>query len=302
MRMPGLADLTFDVASAVSIGQRDVQEDALICDFPIGAPLGFAVLSDGMGGHAAGDTASKIVVTEVFAELKLQSGDPDALEADITSILQGAAHSANDCIGAHSGSNPEAKGMGATLVAPVLLRDHLYWVSVGDSPLFLFRDSALSQLNQDHSMAPQIDFLARTGLIEFEDACNHPDRQCLTSVLAGCDIARIDCPETPVQLQGGDIVIAASDGLQFLDDDEICDLLNEYSTDSSARIAAALLRCLEELDDPDQDNVSFCVIRVCDGESNEAGDIPQSGNVTILASPRETGAKAMLKTCTGGGA
>jgi len=81
--MPGSADLQYDVASAISLGKRDVQEDAIICDFPLGSELGFAVLADGMGGHAAGDIASKIVVTEVFSELKLQSGDPKGMEGDI---------------------------------------------------------------------------------------------------------------------------------------------------------------------------------------------------------------------------
>ena len=279
--MPSSIDLCYDVTSAISLGQREVQEDAIICDFPIGAAMGFAVLSDGMGGHAAGDIASKIVVTEVFAELKLQSGDPNALEDDIVTILQGAATSANDCIRAHAGNDKATRGMGATLVAPVLMADHLYWVSVGDSPLLLFRDGTLKQLNQDHSMAPQIDFLARAGMIESDVAFNHPDRQCLTSVLAGRDIARIDCPETATELRHGDIVIAASDGLQFLEDSEISDVLSEHGFAPSARISAGLLRALEQLDDPDQDNVSFCVIKVLDA-GKQAGEATQADNVTIL--------------------
>jgi protein phosphatase len=265
--MPGLANLQYDVASAITLGQRDFQEDALICDFPLGSELGFAVLADGMGGHAAGDIASKIVVTEVFSELKLQSGDPKGMEADIADVLMDAALAANDCVGSHANAVPGTEGMGATLVAPVLMRDHLYWISVGDSPLLLFRDGILTQLNEDHSMAPQIDYLVRTGLMEVEAAMNHPDRNCLTSVLAGHQIPRIDCPVTPVKLQDGDIIIAASDGLQFLDDNEIADLLSEHANSSSADISAGLLRCLEELDDPDQDNISFCVIKVRNPEA-----------------------------------
>ena len=306
-RMRGLAELTYDVASALSIGRRDVQEDALICDFAIGAPLGFAVLSDGMGGHAAGDMASKIVVTEVFAELKLQSGDPAALEADMAGILQGAAHSANDCIGAHAGTDPGTRGMGATLVAPVVMQDRLYWVSIGDSPLYLFRDGELKQLNQDHSMAPQIDFLARTGLMDAEAASTHPDRQCLTSVLAGREIARVDCPQEPLQLRGGDIVIAASDGLQFLEDGEIGEVLKERATGTSAEISAALLRSLESLDDPEQDNVSFCIIRVREAAEDMAQ--PRLGNgqtgpgkVTILAAAGEAGLSMVMRRSSGGGA
>ncbi len=291
--MPNSVELTFDVASAISLGQREFQEDAIICDFPIGAPLGFAVLSDGMGGHAAGDIASKIVVTEVFAELKLQSGDPKAMEEDIAAILRGAATSANECIQMHASNEKSMRGMGATLVAPVLMADRLYWVSVGDSPLFLFRDGTLKQLNQDHSMAPQIDFLARTGMMETDVATNHPDRQCLTSVLAGRDIARMDCPRAAVKLRHGDIVIAASDGLQFLEDSEISEVLIEHAFATSAKISTGLLRALEQLDDPDQDNVSFCVIRVLDGTklTRKATD-----NVTILATTAKSDVPMMYGT------
>ena len=260
--MSGLGELHYDVASAISLGQREYQEDALICDFPIGSPLGFAVLSDGMGGHAAGDVASKIVVTEVFSELKLQSGDQQHLEDDISGVLRGAAMAANACISAQTESDPTTRGMGATLVAPVLMQDRLYWISVGDSPLMLFRDRTLSQLNEDHSMAPQIDFLARNGLMEEEHARTHPNRGCLTSVLGGRDIARVDCPTKPMQLKDGDIIVAASDGLQFLDNASICDLLAEHASRTSAQICAELMAGLKDLDDPDQDNISFCVIKV----------------------------------------
>jgi PPM family protein phosphatase len=260
--MSSLVNPQYDVASAISLGQREVQEDAVICDFPIGSPLGFAVLSDGMGGHAAGDVASKIVVTEVFSELKLQSGNHQHLEDDIAGVLRSAAMAANDCISAQIETTPETKGMGATLVAPVLMQDRLYWISVGDSPLMLFRDGALSQLNEDHSMAPQIDFLARSGLMEEEHARTHPNRNCLTSVLAGRKISRLDCPTKPVQLKGGDIIIAASDGLQFLDNTTISGLLTQNRDATSADISTELMQSLNDIDDPDQDNISFCVIKV----------------------------------------
>ena len=125
--------MKYDVATAISVGQRDYQEDAVIADFNIGNPFGFAVLADGMGGHAAGDVASKIVVTEVFSELKLQMGDVEALERDIDDVLRSAAQGANDCIDAHVSQNPDLRGMGATLVAPILFESRLHWISIGVS-------------------------------------------------------------------------------------------------------------------------------------------------------------------------
>jgi serine/threonine protein phosphatase PrpC len=152
--------------------------------------------------------------------------------------------------------------MGATLVAPVVIKDHLFWISVGDSPLDLFRDGELRQLNEDHSMAPQIDFMASSGLMNEEDAKSHPDRNCLTSVIIGSDIAQVDCPKEPLRLLDGDILVVASDGLQFLTNDNIKYLLEANTASRSDAIADVFLRALKELDDPDQDNISFSVIKV----------------------------------------
>ena len=87
-------DIRYDVASVLSRGARDYQEDALTTDFPIGSDVAFAVLSDGMGGHAAGDVASKIVVTEVYRELKFLCGTGDQFEDRIGEILREAAEGA----------------------------------------------------------------------------------------------------------------------------------------------------------------------------------------------------------------
>ena len=252
----------FDAACALSKGCRTYQEDAVIADFARGAETGIAVLADGMGAHAAGDIASKIVVTEVFSKLTFQRSDTQALEANIHNILHRAVMSANSCLKEHMLGFPETRGMGATLVAPVIVGRNLYWISIGDSPLFLFRGGNLTQLNEDHSMAPQIDFMVKSGLMGQEEGARHPDRNILTSVLCGEDVAKIDCPVDPVELQDGDMIIAASDGLQFLSDRQICDLLCENSGGRSAQIADLILSRLEALEDPDLDNVSFSIVKL----------------------------------------
>lgn len=257
-----LPDLHYDIATAQVLGRRDCQEDALVAHFPQGSDLGFVVLADGMGGHAAGDIASKIVVTEVFSELLFETGGLRSLPDAMSGILRDAAHSADACLAAFVATNPNAKGMGATLVAPAILGHSLWWISIGDSPLFLFRNGTLSQLNEDHSLAPQIDFMAASGMLDPATARNHPDRNVLTSALFGQHVARIDCPETPVALQIGDVVVVASDGLQYLDNNHITAVLTAHADQSSGNIARSLLADIARLDDPDQDNASFCVIRV----------------------------------------
>lgn len=258
---PPAADILFDVASAMSQGRREYQEDSLATDFPPGSDLGVAVLADGMGGHVAGDVASALTVSEVFAELQRRQQDPVAFRSDIPGALRRAVDHANRRLGEHTRRHPQSAGMGATVVALVFDTYGLYWISVGDSPLYLFRDGVLRQMNEDHSLAPQIDFLVAQGMLDPEIGRTHPDRHCLTSVLIGQGIDRIDCAERAFPLEDGDIVIVASDGLQSLDDRTIAALLHDMQDFSSERIAQRLLDEVDACLDPDQDNVSLAVVR-----------------------------------------
>ncbi|MEM6939168.1 MAG: protein phosphatase 2C domain-containing protein [Pseudomonadota bacterium] len=252
----------FDTASAISKGSRDYQEDAVISDFSNGDELGFVVLADGMGGHAAGDIASKIVVTEVFSELTFMRAEMVRYSACISDALTKAADQANSMLREHVEAHPDTKGMGATLVATVVVGGKLHWISIGDSPLFMFRDNSLVQLNENHSMSKTIDMMVRTGLMSAEDGENHPDRNVLTSVLFGEPVPEIDCPTQPMQLRAGDTLIVASDGLQFLSNTQIEKVLRDRPFARSSEIADALMDALKDLGDPDLDNVTLSVIQV----------------------------------------
>jgi serine/threonine protein phosphatase PrpC len=252
----------FDSASAISRGARPYQEDAYIADFSRGADVGFAVLADGMGGHAAGDVASQIVVTEVFSELTFQRKSYEDNACALPGILRQAADCANQSIQSYTDAHPQSKGMGATLTACVVLDDALYWISIGDSPLFLFRDNQLQQINEDHSMGPQVDLMVETGALSEADARAHPDRSVLTSALFGERIARIDCPENACDLRPGDTIIIASDGLQYLSEDDIARVLRERPFARSADIVDALMGAVQGLNDPDLDNVTIGLVQV----------------------------------------
>lgn len=252
----------FDTACALDLGRRDCQEDALLSDFSADADVGLVILSDGMGGHAAGDVASSIVVSEVHAALARQKACAETFEATIVDQLHAAALAANGSIRDYVLKHPESEGMGATLVACAVVNGSLYWISIGDSPLFLYRGGRLQQLNEDHSLAPQIDFMVEAGLLNADDAAQHPDRNALTSVLFGADIPKIDCPKSPTPLRQGDIVVLASDGLQYLSDDELEAAVQQCSSENSQTITKELLSRVVALDDPDLDNVSVSVLKV----------------------------------------
>jgi serine/threonine protein phosphatase PrpC len=278
----------YDVASGISQGARDYQEDAITSDFPVGAEAGFVVLADGMGGHAAGDVASKIVLTEVYSELKFHFADVEAFESRAPEILRGIADLANETLRQHTRTHPETEGMGATLVVPALVENRLYWISVGDSPLFLYRNGKLTQLNEDHSMAPQIDFMVKSGLMDAETGANHPDRNCLISVLMGTRIPKVDCPVKPYELRAGDIVICSSDGLQFLSNPQIEKLVGKYAKKRSTEIAERLLEELQKLDDPDQDNISFTIIKVNDATARPKDQKPPRPSMAVTRPRRLT--------------
>lgn len=257
-----LPEPRFDVACALDRGGRDYQEDTLVSDFAVGDDCGIVVLADGMGGHSAGDIASKTVVTEVYSQLKFHS-DLFFDHADhVPEIMVSAINNANDCVRDAMMQNTEARGMGSTLVAAVMAGNRMYWSSVGDSPLYHYRGGTLSQINEDHSMAPQIDAMVAAGSLRPEDAKTHPDRNSLMSAVAGGKIARMDNRGLALILEAGDIVVVSSDGLQFLGEKTIAKIITRNRRKPSADIANALLQAVKSLNDPEQDNISFAVVKV----------------------------------------
>lgn len=118
------------------------------------------------------------------------------------------------------------------------------------------------QLNEDHSMANQIDLMVEKGMLTKEEGETHPDRNVLTSALFGAPIPIIDCPSDPLHLQPGDTVVVASDGLQFLSNKMIETVLRDRPLSRSSEIADALMSHLMMLNDPELDNVTIAVIQV----------------------------------------
>jgi serine/threonine protein phosphatase PrpC len=259
----------YDVATALWQGARPYQEDTLLADFHGGLDRGFAVLADGMGGHAAGDLASRLAVIDAASHLKFLIHDGAALEKTLRAELTSAIETANDVLRDRAAADPRLKGMGTTFLATVIFEDRLYWASVGDSPLYLWRENGLRRLNADHSMAPVIDQMARAGEITEAEAAAHPDRNALTSVLMGRALKAMDVPETATVLDPGDVLIQASDGVQFLEDEEISEIIGRAvaGREASAGIARALITALQDRDDPAQDNTAIMVLQL----TREAG-------------------------------
>jgi PPM family protein phosphatase len=257
--------VAFEYASRASQGARSYQEDAAVVRAggqgraaPAGGPHAealTAVLADGMGGHAGGALASS-TACQVFLDSYWASA------GEVPARLGDALMHANAAIGGCVEENPALDGMGCTLVGTVFGPAGVEWVSVGDSPLFLLRHGEIVLLNEDHSLAPEIDKLAAAGRMTWEDAKADPRRHFLRSALTGADMDLIDRSHRPLALEPGDVVILASDGIHTLSEPDILRVVDEHVAHGPDAIANALLAAVEAGGDIYQDNTTVVVVRV----------------------------------------
>ena len=203
------------------LGDRAAQEDYSLLRISRGGAELLAVLADGMGGHAGGEVASKRAVDSFAATFGSYP------QGSVSAKLGAALHQANNDISFSIKNSPALDGMGCTLVAAHIDEEGLQWISVGDSPLFLFRNKGLTRLNADHSMAPVIEKSLLKGKITTQEANDHPNRHVLRSAVTGGALALVDTSSSPKPLLMGDVVILASDGLLTLTEKEISALINE---------------------------------------------------------------------------
>jgi len=214
-------------------GARPYQEDNWALKTLANGSL-LAVVADGMGGHAGGAVASRLVADAVVKAVEQGRSLVDGLQA------------ANDAVHAGAVKRQELAGMGSTLVAAVVGGDEVRWVSVGDSPFYLVSAGKLERLNADHSMAPQIDALAERGVITGEEAAVHPGRHTLREAVMGQPLSLID--EGKRRLPVDARLLLCSDGVHSLGD---ADIVARSAGSVQALISAALA-----VRSPHQDNVT----------------------------------------------
>jgi serine/threonine protein phosphatase PrpC len=251
-----------DFAGRQLLGRREAQEDSyafsIISDRDGDVQKLLVVIADGLGGHTSGQKASQMAV-ETFVEEFFQHA-PRADGNDSFALHESLVY-ANECIAKSiDDSEGELDGMGTTLLAATVSRNRLQWVSVGDSPLFLFRDGVLKRLNADHSMRPFIALEIAEGRLAAEAMAVHPQRNVIRSALLGEEIPLIDLPAAPFALKPSDVLLFASDGLQVLDDDAIAQNLGESIGQTAPQLIRNLLAAVEERNNPRQDNVTIAAV------------------------------------------
>lgn len=210
------------VYEATDVGRvREVNQDACAT-----IPPDTYVLADGMGGHAAGEIASRMLVDT--AKRLLQQ--PDLVYSE--QILKTVILKANEAILAEAAAVPAYAGMGTT--AMIFHREGQMglWAHVGDSRIYLLRAEQLRQLTRDHSL---VEDLVENGTITREEAKTHPRKNILTRAVGVEEALQVDTGS--LQMEPGDCILLCSDGLtNMVSDEEIRDTLQAAGVEDKAAV------------------------------------------------------------------
>ncbi len=192
------------------------QDYVYTSEMPIGNLPNVFIVADGMGGHNAGDYASKYTVETIVKEIE------HSFEKNPVKILEKAIEEANAHIREKANEDEALSGMGTTVVAATCLGKYLKVANVGDSRLYIMNQNEIRQITRDHSLVEE---MVRMGGIDRETARNHPDKNIITRAVGVKESVEVDFFD--VELQENDLVLMCSDGLtNMLEDEEIRMILN----------------------------------------------------------------------------
>ena len=192
--------------------RREVNQDYVYCnDDAVGLLPNLYIVADGMGGHKAGDFASRYSVNEFEKELKEQKA------RTVIGSMEGAIRTVNERLLKEAAAEPDYEGMGTTFVAACISDGNLFVLNIGDSRLYLLSEKGtIRQITQDHSLVEE---KVLRGEIERKDAKNHPEKNVITRALGAMEQVVPDFFE--VELEAGDYVLLCSDGLTNMVEDAV---------------------------------------------------------------------------------
>ncbi len=231
--------------------RREVNQDYVYCnDNAVGLLPNLYIVADGMGGHKAGDFASRYSVTEFEKELKEQKA------RTIIGSMEGAIRAVNERLIKEALADSDYEGMGTTFVAASISEGSLYVLNIGDSRLYLLNEKGtIRQITQDHSLVEE---KILRGEIDRKDAKNHPEKNVITRALGAIEQAVPDFFE--VELEAGDYIILCSDGLTNMVEDSTIKEVVLAQEASLEEKAAKLIGLANE--NGGRDNISLVLIHI----------------------------------------
>ncbi len=229
--------------------KRTMNQDYIFCsEEPVGSFPNLFVVADGMGGHKAGDYASKTCVDYVVDSIK------NSDRKTPISILEQAINRANEQILKEAQNNKDLEGMGTTFVCSVIMDNTMYVANIGDSRLYVINEKEIRQITEDHSLVEE---MIRTGELGRKEARIHPNKNIITRALGTTEEVTADYFE--VDVRPGDVILLCSDGLSnMMDDDDIMYILRRYE-----KIGTAGKKLVEKANAcGGRDNISIILITI----------------------------------------
>ncbi|MCF0121835.1 MAG: Stp1/IreP family PP2C-type Ser/Thr phosphatase [Lachnospiraceae bacterium] len=243
------------IFSAIDIGQkRQINQDFIYTsEEPVGNLLNLFVVADGMGGHNAGDFASRYGVSVLVETIRKDKN------FNPVKIIRNGIEAANKKVLDQSRKDLFMSGMGTTMVALTVVGGYAYVANVGDSRLYL-ADEQLEQITQDHSLIAE---MVRLGKLNSQEGENHPDKNIITRAVGIEPEIKIDFFD--IKLKSGNQIVMCSDGLSnMVKDEEIFIILKESKVDNKAQ---ALINRANE--NGGKDNIAVIVVEPFTNEVKE---------------------------------
>jgi protein phosphatase len=205
--------------------RRTNQDCIFVSDDPIGSLPNLYIVADGMGGHRAGDKASRMAI-----DITVDFVEKSTIENPIA-VLKRAMIFANNEIYKAASQDTDLTGMGTTMVAAVAKEGKLYVANIGDSRLYAV-DGEIRQITMDHSLVEE---MIRNGELERKKGRNHPEKNLITKAMGSKDEIIPDFFE--IDIKPEERYLLCSDGLSnMVEDDEIRDIVVEnYNLDEAAQ-------------------------------------------------------------------
>ena len=198
---------------------REINQDSYYISADENCPL--FIIADGMGGHKAGEVASKLAVEIISSSFENQIKNIEMDDNSIINAIKNSIWRANDEIYRKSIENEEYSGMGTTVTMAYETNGNIFIGHVGDSRAYLLRDNTLYQITKDHSLVEE---LVKNGSITREEARFHPQKNIITRAVGTDKEVEIDL--IVKEKSKGDILLLCTDGLtNMLNDEEIKELL-----------------------------------------------------------------------------
>ena len=236
---------TFSVTDAGVV--REMNQDYYFSsDTAVGNLPNLFIVADGMGGHKAGDYASRYTIERVVASVSRNTGE------EPIAIMKEAINKANELLVAESREDESKSGMGTTLVIGTIIGNKLFVANIGDSRLYVVGQN-MSQITRDHSL---VDEMVRLGEINADEARVHPDKNIITRAVGTSDHVEADFFE--VEITADDTILLCTDGLtNMVRDDEILDIIKKYDN-----AQAATMQLVKEANaNGGRDNITVMIIK-----------------------------------------